>query len=172
MPPSGGSNLLANKHGVRSQQSYLRVAKRRRGWRDATTMPGSSTATVESCASFGDIGRKIEGHQDIEAAFALPLARASQIRSQQQRQRGWKPFHAPASASARARPVRPTSSASRSPSSPPTPVPRAAGSCCMPWRPPGKPHMQCVTGGAGRACAWRMRDARIAPVWRACHLNL
>lgn len=98
---------MANRHGVRSQQSYLRVAKRRRGWRDATTMPGSSTATVESCASFGDIGRKIEGHQDIEAAFALLLARASQIRSQQQRQRGWKPFHAPASASARARPVHP-----------------------------------------------------------------
>jgi IS5 family transposase len=35
-------------------------------------------------------GRKIEGHADVEAAFALPLARASQIRSQQQRQRGWK----------------------------------------------------------------------------------
>ena len=40
---------------------------------------------------------EIAGHQDIEAAFALPLARASQIRSQQQRQRGWKlcSFHAP-----------------------------------------------------------------------------
>jgi hypothetical protein len=37
-----------------------------------------------------DIGRKIAGRQDIEAAFALPLARASQIRGQQQRQRGWK----------------------------------------------------------------------------------
>src|SRR2546430_8516695 len=44
-----------------------------------------------------DIGRKIEGQADVEAAFALPLARASQIRSQQQRQRGWKlySFHAP-----------------------------------------------------------------------------
>jgi hypothetical protein len=33
----------------------------------------------------------------LEAAFALPLTRASQIRSQQQRQRGWKlySFHAP-----------------------------------------------------------------------------
>ena len=42
-----------------------------------------------------DIGRKIAGHQDIEAAFALPRARASQIRGQQQR--GWKlySFHAP-----------------------------------------------------------------------------
>jgi hypothetical protein len=44
-----------------------------------------------------DIGRKIEGHADIEAAFALPLARANQIRGLQQRQRGWKlySFHAP-----------------------------------------------------------------------------
>jgi IS5 family transposase len=44
-----------------------------------------------------DIGRKIAGHQDIEAAFALPLAGSSQIRGQQQRQRGWKlySFHAP-----------------------------------------------------------------------------
>src|SRR6202165_5287526 len=41
--------------------------------------------------------RKIAGHQDIEAAFALPLAGSSQIRGQQQRQRGWKlySFHAP-----------------------------------------------------------------------------
>jgi IS5 family transposase len=44
-----------------------------------------------------DIGRKIAGNANVEAAFALPLARASQIRSQQQRQRGWKlySFHAP-----------------------------------------------------------------------------
>lgn len=44
-----------------------------------------------------DIRRKIEGQDALEAAFALPLSRASQIRSQQQRQRGWKlySFHAP-----------------------------------------------------------------------------
>jgi IS5 family transposase len=44
-----------------------------------------------------DIRRKIAGRQDIEAAFEAPLSRASQIRSQQQRQRGWKlySFHAP-----------------------------------------------------------------------------
>ncbi len=44
-----------------------------------------------------DIGRKIASHPGLEAAFALPLTRASQIRSQQQRQRGWKlySFHAP-----------------------------------------------------------------------------
>ena len=35
--------------------------------------------------------------RELEAAFEWPLARANQIRSQQQRQRGWKlySFHAP-----------------------------------------------------------------------------
>jgi IS5 family transposase len=44
-----------------------------------------------------DIRRKIDGRPALEEAFALPLGRASQIRSQQQRQRGWKlySFHAP-----------------------------------------------------------------------------
>ena len=49
-----------------------------------------------------DIRRKIAGQEDLEAAFAWPafawpLSRANQIRSQQQRQRGWKldSFHAP-----------------------------------------------------------------------------
>jgi hypothetical protein len=44
-----------------------------------------------------DIRRKIEGQPAPEEAFALPLGRATQIRSQQQRQRGFKlySFHAP-----------------------------------------------------------------------------
>jgi IS5 family transposase len=44
-----------------------------------------------------DIGRKIAGQPMLEEAFAPALSRASQIRSQQQRQRGWKlySFHAP-----------------------------------------------------------------------------
>jgi IS5 family transposase len=45
-----------------------------------------------------DIRRKIDGQPAaLEEAFALPLGRATQIRSQQQRQRGWKlySFHAP-----------------------------------------------------------------------------
>jgi transposase, IS5 family len=44
-----------------------------------------------------DIRRKIAGHTELEAALERPLARAEQIRSQQQRQRGWKlySFHAP-----------------------------------------------------------------------------
>ncbi len=44
-----------------------------------------------------DIRRKIAGHEPVKAAFESPLSRASQIRSQRQRQRGWKlySFHAP-----------------------------------------------------------------------------
>jgi transposase, IS5 family len=44
-----------------------------------------------------DIRRKIAGRPVLEAAFEAPLARAAQIRSQQQRQRGRKlySFHAP-----------------------------------------------------------------------------
>jgi IS5 family transposase len=44
-----------------------------------------------------DIRRKTKGNPELEAAFAAPLSRADQIRSQRQRQRGWKlySFHAP-----------------------------------------------------------------------------
>lgn len=61
-----------------------------------------------------DIRRKIEGQKGLEEVFAFPRGRATQIRSQQQRQHGWKlySFHAPKrSASERARPARVTSSA-------------------------------------------------------------
>ena len=37
-----------------------------------------------------DIRRKVRGRDDLEAAFQDPYSRASQIRAQQQRQRGWK----------------------------------------------------------------------------------
>jgi transposase, IS5 family len=99
-----GLNRLANKRGVRLRQSYLRVAKRaamkagryahakqfNRHSRERRILPTRLGRLIR------DIGRKIAG-QDIEAAFALPLVRASQIRGQQQRQRGWKlySFHAP-----------------------------------------------------------------------------
>ncbi len=93
-----GLNRLANKHGVRLRQSYLRVAKH------AAMMAGRYAHAKQFNRHrrelrilrtrlgrlIRDIGRKIEGHAEVEAAFALPLARASQIRSQQQRQRGWK----------------------------------------------------------------------------------
>src|SRR5262249_44765519 len=44
-----------------------------------------------------DIRRKIAGQGELEAAFEQPLSRAAQIRSQEQRQRGYKlySFHAP-----------------------------------------------------------------------------
>ncbi len=98
-----GLNRLASKHGVRLRQSYVRIAK------NAAMMAGRYAHAKQFNRHrrqlrilrsrlgrlIRDIGRKIEGHTDIEAAFALPLARASQIRSQQQR--GWKlhSFHAP-----------------------------------------------------------------------------
>jgi IS5 family transposase len=100
-----GLNRLASKHGVRLRQSYVRVAKR------AAMMAGRYAHAKQFNRHrrelrilrtrlgrlIRDIGRKIAGQDSLDAAFALPLARASQIRSQQQRQRGWKlySFHAP-----------------------------------------------------------------------------
>ncbi len=100
-----GLNRLANRHSVRLRQSYLRIAKR------AAMMAGRYAHAKQFKrhrrelrllrARLGriirDISRKIAGKAEIEAALQWPLARASQIRSQQQRQRGWKlySFHAP-----------------------------------------------------------------------------
>jgi IS5 family transposase len=65
-------------------------------------MPNSSGGISGSCVSCavgwgGSSRRKIEVQPALEEAFALPLGRATQIRSQQPRQRGWKlySFHAP-----------------------------------------------------------------------------
>jgi len=100
-----GLNRLAYKHGVRLRQSYVRIAKR------AAMMAGRYAHAKQFNRHrrelrilrtrlgrlIRDIRRKIAGRQDIEAVFEAPLSRASQIRSQQQRQRGWKlySFHAP-----------------------------------------------------------------------------
>ena len=100
-----GLNRLARKHGVRLRQSYLRIAK------TAAMMAGRYAHAKQFKRHqrqlrilrsrlgriIRDIRRKIEGQAVLENAFALPLSRASQIRSQQQRQRGWKlySFHAP-----------------------------------------------------------------------------
>src|SRR6201981_1231917 len=100
-----GLNRLARRHGVRLRQSYLRIAQRaamlagryahakqfnrqRRQLRLLRTRLGRIIR---------DIRRKIGGKADLEAVFEWPLTRANQIRSQQQRQRGWKlySFHAP-----------------------------------------------------------------------------
>jgi len=98
-----GLNRLARRHGVRLRQSYLRVAKQ------AAMMAGRYAHAKQFKRHhrqlrllrtrlgrlIRDIRRKISGQ--VEAAFERPLARADQIRSQQQRQRGWKlySFHAP-----------------------------------------------------------------------------
>ena len=96
---------LAKKHGVQLRQSYLRIAKR------AAMMAGRYAHAKQFKRHhrqlrllrtrlgriIRDVRRKIAGRAEIEAAFEWPLARANQIRSQQQRQRGWKlySFHAP-----------------------------------------------------------------------------
>jgi len=100
-----GLNRLANGHGVRLRQSYVRVAKR------AAMMAGRYAHAKQFNRHrrelrilrtrlgrlIRDIRRKIAGQESVEAAFEAPLMRASQIRSQQPRQRGWKlySFHAP-----------------------------------------------------------------------------
>lgn len=100
-----GLARLAGKHAVRLRQSYLRIAKR------AAMMAGRYAHAKQFNRQrrqlrilrtrlgrlIRDIRRKIAGHAELEAAFTWPLARADQIRSQQQRQRGWKlySFHAP-----------------------------------------------------------------------------
>lgn len=96
---------LAKKHGVPLRQSYLRIAKH------AAIMAGRYAHAKQFKRHhrqlrllrtrlgrlIRDIRRKIAGRPEIEAAFEWPLACANQIRSQQQRQRGWKlySFHAP-----------------------------------------------------------------------------
>ena len=100
-----GLNRLARKHGVRLRQSYLRIAKQ------AAMMAGRYAHAKQFNRHrrqlrilrtrlgriIRDISRKTAGQPALEEAFQWPLVRASQIRSQQQRQRGWKlySFHAP-----------------------------------------------------------------------------
>jgi transposase, IS5 family len=100
-----GLNRMAQKHGVRLRQSYLRLAKR------AAMMAGRYSHAKQFKRHhrelrflrtrlgrlIRDIRRKIKGKEDLQATFATPLGRADQIRSQRQRQRGWKlySFHAP-----------------------------------------------------------------------------
>ena len=100
-----GLNRLAGKYGVRLRQSYLRIAKRaammasryaharqfKRHHRQLRLLRSRLGRIIR------DIRRKIAGQPQLETMFDAPLARAAQIRSQQQRQRGWKlySFHAP-----------------------------------------------------------------------------
>jgi len=140
-----GLNRLARRHRVQLRQSYLRIAKR------AAMMAGRYAHAKQFNRHrrqlrllrtrlgriIRDIRRNIGGKADLEAVFEWPLTRANQIRSQQQRQRGWKlySFHAPeVECIGKGKASAPTSSASRPRSSPPTPAPRAVSSCCTPRR--------------------------------------
>src|SRR6476659_9448742 len=128
-----GLNRLARKCQLRLRQSYLRIAKR-------SAMMASRYAHAKQFKRhhrqlrllrsrlgriIRDIRRKIAGRPELAAVFEAPLARAAQIRSQQQRQRGWKlySFHAPEVECIG------KGKASAPRSSPPTPVPPVASSC-------------------------------------------
>jgi len=96
---------LAKAQGVPLRQSYTRVAKK------AALMAGRYAHAKQFKRMnrqikflrtrlgrvIRDIERKIEGHQGLEEAFAVPLGRALQIRRQKPRQRGRKlsSWHAP-----------------------------------------------------------------------------
>jgi IS5 family transposase len=96
---------LARQHDVALRQSYRRVARR------AALMAGryahaKQFKRMNRQIKFlrtrlgrvvRDIRRKIEGDEELQTVFAVALGRASQIRSQKQRQRGWKLYswHAP-----------------------------------------------------------------------------
>ncbi len=98
-------DAVAREHDLKLRQSYVRVAKR------AAIMAGRYAHAKQWKRQrrqlkflrtrlgrlIRDIRRKTEGDADLTAAFAEPLSRASQVRSQQQRQRGWKLYslHAP-----------------------------------------------------------------------------
>jgi IS5 family transposase len=100
-----GVNRMAAKYGVKLRQSYLRLAKRaammaaryahakqfKRHHRELRFLRTRLGRLVR------DIRRKIADKNDLKAVFATMLGRADQIRSQRQRQRGWKlySFHAP-----------------------------------------------------------------------------
>jgi IS5 family transposase len=96
---------LAKQHGVPLRQSYTRVAKR------AAMMAGRYAHAKQFKRMnkqikllrtrlgrvVRDIRRKIDGAAELEETFAVALSKASQIRRQKQRQRGWKLYswHAP-----------------------------------------------------------------------------
>ena len=89
---------LAKDHGVPLRQSYARLAGR------AAMMAGRYAHAKQFKRMnrqikflrtrlgriIRDIRRKIEGDGALQDIFAVPLGRASQIRRQKQRQRGWK----------------------------------------------------------------------------------
>jgi hypothetical protein len=116
---------LAKKRGVGLRQSYARVGKfaliKHQRYAHAKQF-GRANRSLKTLKTYlgrviRDIGRKIEGHEGLEAAFARCLSLARRVRDQKQHQRGEKIYslHAPRSnASVRARPTSLSSSASKS----------------------------------------------------------
>ena len=101
-----GLARLARKHGVRQRQSYVRGVAKRSAMRAGRYAHAKQfnrhrrelrILRIRLGWIIRDIRRKIAGDVQLEAAFCWALSRADQIRSQQQRHRGWKlcSFHAP-----------------------------------------------------------------------------
>ena len=113
---------LAKAHGVALRPSSARVGKRLRipDQRSAHAKPfkRGNKALRRLRTRLGrvirDVARKIAMGPDLAEAFAGPLALARRVKDQRQRERGRKVYslHAP-EVSASARPISPTSSASR-----------------------------------------------------------
>jgi len=141
---------LAKHHGVILRQSYARVGKfaliQHQRYAHAKQFKRANRMLKKLRTYPGrvirDLTRKIEGDSGLEAAFAQLLMLARRVREQQQRQRGPKVYslHEPEvecigkSLPPRRRGARlidPMSSASRSPSPPPSAAPRAASSSPM-----------------------------------------
>ena len=96
---------LARRYDVPLRQSYVRVAKRsalmagryahakqfKRHNRELRFLRTRLGRVIR------DIGRKTDHDAALREVFAIPLSRAGQVRSQRQRQRGWKLYslHAP-----------------------------------------------------------------------------
>src|SRR3954451_21570006 len=96
---------LAKLHGVGLRQSYARVGKfaliQHQRYAHAKQFKRANRMLKKLRTYLGriirDIGRKIEGNGELEAAFAKLLLLARRVREQQQRQRGPKVYslHAP-----------------------------------------------------------------------------
>jgi IS5 family transposase len=96
---------LARAHEVPLRQSYVRVGKRaalKAGrYAHAKQFKRHNRQLKFLRTRLGrlirDIRRKIDGNEELQEIFAIPLTRADQVRHQKQRQRGWKLYslHAP-----------------------------------------------------------------------------
>jgi transposase, IS5 family len=96
---------LANRHGVRLRQSYVRVGKRalikHQRYAHAKQFKRANQALRRLRTMLGrvirDIIRKIGGRPELAEVFALPLSLARRVKDQRQRERGRKLYslHAP-----------------------------------------------------------------------------